>query len=253
MYSISGPRRAATVALLPGPTPRVRPWPLLTACDRPATRSESDKIPIYFRFLEFRSAGLEPEGERAELSSGFTRKLRLLPLPARQPLQPVTRFFGFLFHVRGRMGTPRWRNRTAEWVAFYGAIGSAASLRFVSTRSLRSTRRYRSTRRRSPIAFPLRALASPRTTPPILDAFDPWPGERMVPLGRFGIRRVSRSERRAVAGRAPPFTPPRVERDLVLKRTDSGVGVPYRWWNPVSIQSDVPIHFSTPLQSARKC
>ena len=44
------------------------------------------------------------------------------------------------------------------------------------------------------------------------------------------------------------LSPPRVEGDLVLDRADFGVGVPHRWWNPVSIQNDVPIHFSTPLQ-----
>lgn len=44
------------------------------------------------------------------------------------------------------------------------------------------------------------------------------------------------------------LSPPRVEGDLVLNRTDFGVGVPYRWWSPVSIHNDVPIRFSTPLQ-----
>jgi len=44
------------------------------------------------------------------------------------------------------------------------------------------------------------------------------------------------------------LSPPRVEGDLVLNRVDFGVGVPYHWWSPVSIRSDVPIHFSTPLQ-----
>jgi polyisoprenoid-binding protein YceI len=44
------------------------------------------------------------------------------------------------------------------------------------------------------------------------------------------------------------LSPPRVEGDLVLNRVDFGVGVPYRWWSPTSIQNDVPVHFSTPLQ-----
>jgi len=46
---------------------------------------------------------------------------------------------------------------------------------------------------------------------------------------------------------AVELSPPRVEGDLVLNRSDFGVGVPYRWWNPMSIRNDVPIHFSTPL------
>jgi polyisoprenoid-binding protein YceI len=43
-------------------------------------------------------------------------------------------------------------------------------------------------------------------------------------------------------------SPPRVEGDVVLNRTDFGIGPPYRWWNPASIQSEIPIHFSTPLE-----
>lgn len=44
------------------------------------------------------------------------------------------------------------------------------------------------------------------------------------------------------------LSPLRVQGDLVLNRVDFGVGVPYHWWNPASIQNYVPIHFSTPLE-----
>jgi polyisoprenoid-binding protein YceI len=43
-------------------------------------------------------------------------------------------------------------------------------------------------------------------------------------------------------------SPPRVEGDVVLHRSDFGVGPPYRWWNPASVRNEIPIHFATPLE-----
>jgi polyisoprenoid-binding protein YceI len=43
-------------------------------------------------------------------------------------------------------------------------------------------------------------------------------------------------------------SPPAVEGDVVLNRTDFGVGPAYRWWNPASIRNEIPIHFATPVQ-----
>lgn len=42
-------------------------------------------------------------------------------------------------------------------------------------------------------------------------------------------------------------SPPRVEGELVLDRTDFGVGEPHRWWNPASPEDDIPIRFSVTL------
>lgn len=41
--------------------------------------------------------------------------------------------------------------------------------------------------------------------------------------------------------------PPRVEGDLVLNRVEFGVGTPYQWWNPASVQAEIPVSFSTPI------
>ena len=69
------------------PIPRVRPWPLRTACDRPAIRQKAAKLLIYLRFLGLGPAGFEPEGRGFESlparhhshgsASGCTRRLSL--------------------------------------------------------------------------------------------------------------------------------------------------------------------------------
>jgi polyisoprenoid-binding protein YceI len=65
---------------------------------------------------------------------------------------------------------------------------------------------------------------------------------------RFVVR--IRDVEKAIDGRFEVVSesPPRVEGDVVLNRSDFGVGPPYRWWNPASIRSEIPIHFATPLQ-----
>jgi len=41
--------------------------------------------------------------------------------------------------------------------------------------------------------------------------------------------------------------PPRVEGELVLNRTDFGVGEPHRRWNPTSIREEIPVRFSVQI------
>jgi len=42
-------------------------------------------------------------------------------------------------------------------------------------------------------------------------------------------------------------SPPRVEGELVLNRLDFGVGEPRSWWNPASVQNDIPVRFSVSI------
>ena len=61
------------------PIPRVRPWPLLTACVRPADRPKPHKPLIYLRFLELGSAGFEPEGRGGAAKGCESRSVESLP------------------------------------------------------------------------------------------------------------------------------------------------------------------------------
>jgi polyisoprenoid-binding protein YceI len=46
-------------------------------------------------------------------------------------------------------------------------------------------------------------------------------------------------------------SPPAVEGGLTLNRVDFGVGEPYTWWIPGSIEEQVPVHFRAELPAQR--
>jgi polyisoprenoid-binding protein YceI len=45
--------------------------------------------------------------------------------------------------------------------------------------------------------------------------------------------------------------PPMVEGELTIDRTEFGVGGPYRRWNPLSVNREVPIRFSATIRTPR--
>jgi len=90
----------------------------------------------------------------------------------------------------------------------------------------------------------------PAATIRVQDAVADGESESGRPRYRAVFRVRIRGVEKAIDGRfeVVSLSPPRVEGDLVLNRSDFGIGPAYRWWNPASIRSEVPIHFSTPIQ-----